>query len=71
MPRLTFNNVRERVRKAPGRWALERSIPVREGDRYQLWSNNPHNMGTTYCYGTMNEVVVAVDTIEKHGRPAY
>ena len=70
MPRrFRFKELAARVDAAPNGWALQKCQPVREDERYELFSNDPKCIGTTYYYGSLLEVVYAVEQIEKGKGP--
>lgn len=67
--RYRFSELEARTKQAPNGWALERSSPEREDDRYTLFSNDPKCIGTTYHYGYISEVATAVAFIEQGLNP--
>lgn len=67
--RFRFKELEERTDNAPNGWVLEKARPQRPDERYTLWSNDPKCIGTTYYYGSLLEVVFAVEQIEKGNDP--
>lgn len=64
-----YYDVAVRVKALSKGWVLQKCEPVRPDQRYELWSNHPDNIGTTYYYGRLSEVMDAVEQIEKNGKP--
>ena len=67
MPRLTFNEIQDRVKKVKhGGFFFERSnLTYRDAHRYELCSNHENHIGTTGCYNTLTEALCDIETLEK------